>query len=44
MVKVIGVKFRTSGRIYYFDPLDLPFRPGDGVIVDTLHDETCGTV
>ena len=35
MVKVIGVKFRTSGRIYYFDPLDLPFRPGDGVIVET---------
>ena len=35
MVKVIGVKFKTSGRIYYFDPLDLDFHMGDGVIVET---------
>ena len=35
MVKVIGVKFKTSGRIYYFDPLDLDFHAGDGVIVET---------
>lgn len=35
MVKVVGVKFKTSGRVYYFDPLDLPFRAGDGVIVET---------
>lgn len=35
MVKVIGVKFKTSGRIYYFDPLELDFHTGDGVIVET---------
>lgn len=35
MVKVIGIKFKTSGRIYYFDPLDLPFHAGDGAIVET---------
>ena len=35
MVKVIGIKFKTSGRIYYFDPLDLPVKAGDGVIVET---------
>ena len=35
MVKVIGVKFKTSGRIYYFDPWDLDFHTGDGVIVET---------
>ena len=23
MVKVIGVRFRNAGKIYYFDPLDL---------------------
>lgn len=35
MVKVIGVKFKTSGRVYWFDPLDLPIKAGDGVIVET---------
>ena len=35
MVKVIGIKFKTSCRIYYFDPLDLPFHAGDGAIVET---------
>ena len=35
MVKVVGVRFKTSSRIYYFDPLDLPFQAGDGVIVET---------
>ena len=30
MVKVIGVKFKTSGRVYYFDPLDLDIKAGDG--------------
>ena len=35
MVKVIEVKFKTSGRVYYFDPLDLPIKAGDGVIVET---------
>ena len=35
MVKVIGVKFKTSSRVYYFDPLDLPFETGDGAIVET---------
>ncbi len=35
MVKVIGVKFKTSGRVYYFDPLDLPIKAGNGVIVET---------
>ena len=23
MIKVIGVRFRQAGKIYYFDPLDL---------------------
>ena len=23
MVKVIGVRFRNAGKIYYFDPLDM---------------------
>lgn len=35
MVNVIGVKFKTSGRVYYFDPLGLDVHKGDGVIVET---------
>ena len=35
MVKVVGIKFKTSSRVYYFDPLDLPFHVGDHAIVET---------
>ena len=44
MVKVIGVKFETSGRIYYFDPLDLPVHADDGVIVETARGMEYGEV
>lgn len=35
MVKVIGVRFRNAGKIYYFDPLDLDIEEGQNVIVET---------
>ena len=35
MVKVIGVKFKNSGRVYYFDPGDLDIQAGQGVVVET---------
>ena len=35
MIKVIGVRFRTAGKIYYFDPMDFEIRKGDNVIVET---------
>lgn len=44
MVRVIGVKFKTSGRIYYFDPLDLPIKAEDGVIVETARGMEYGDV
>ncbi len=44
MVKVIGVKFKTSGRVYYFDPLDLDIHTGDGVIVETARGLEFGEV
>ena len=44
MVKVIGVKFKTSGRVYYFDPLDLPIKADDGVIVETARGMEYGEV
>ena len=44
MVKVIGVKFKTGGRIYYFDPLDLDIHTGDGAIVETARGMEFGDV
>ena len=35
MVKVIGVRFRNAGKIYYFDPLDMDIEVGRNVIVET---------
>ena len=35
MTKVVGVRFKTGSRIYYFDPLEFTFAPNDGVIVET---------
>ncbi len=44
MTKVIGVRFRTGARIYSFDPLDIEFLQGDGVIVETARGLEYGTV
>ena len=44
MIKVIGVRFRTAGKIYYFDPLDLDIRKGDNVIVETVRGVEYGRV
>ena len=35
MVKVIGVRFRHAGKIYYFSPGKLKVKTGDYVIVET---------
>ena len=35
MVKVIGVRFRQAGKVYYFDPLDLDIQQNSHVIVET---------
>lgn len=35
MVTVIGVRFRTAGKIYYFDPAGRKIKIGDRVIVET---------
>lgn len=35
MIKVIGVRFRNAGKIYYFDPMNLDVRTGNHVIVET---------
>lgn len=35
MTKVIGVRFRTAGKVYFFDPGDKNIKYGDHVIVET---------
>ncbi|NMB47126.1 MAG: stage 0 sporulation family protein [Firmicutes bacterium] len=36
MVKVVGVRFKQAGKIYYFDPGDIELSIGDAVIVETV--------
>lgn len=35
MIKVIGVRFRAAGKIYYFDPVGMEIKTSDNVIVET---------
>ena len=44
MVKVIGVRFRTAGKIYFFDPLQFEIKRDDHVIVETARGIEFGTV
>ena len=44
MIKVVGVRFRTAGKIYYFDPKDLELPLGNHVIVETARGVEYGTV
>ena len=44
MTKVIGVRFRTAGKVYFFDPLQFEIKRGDHVIVETARGIEFGTV
>ena len=44
MTKVIGVRFRTAGKIYFFDPVNFQVKRGDHVIVETARGVEYGTV
>ena len=44
MTRVIGVRFRTAGKIYYFDPGNLDIKKNDHVIVETARGIEYGTV
>lgn len=43
-MKVIGVRFRTAGKIYYFSPKEFTIARGDHVIVETARGIEFGTV
>ncbi len=34
MIKIVGVRFKDAGKIYYFSPGDLEIKEGQGVIVE----------
>ena len=42
MVRVVGIQFNDSGKIYSFDSLDLDIKVGDGVVVETIHGKELG--
>ena len=44
MVKIIGVRFRNVGKIYYFNPKNFQVSPGEHVIVETARGVEYGTV
>ena len=44
MYKVVGVRFKKAGKLYYFDPLDMPIEIGNYVIVETARGVEYGKV
>ncbi len=44
MIKVIGVRFRGGGKVYYFDPNGIELKREDQVIVETVRGVEIGTV
>jgi len=44
MPQVIGVRFRKTGKVYYFDPAGIEFEQGDGAVVETARGVECGDV
>ena len=44
MIKVIGVRFRMAGKIYFFSPGGLELKAGDKVIVETARGVEFGSV
>ena len=44
MKKVISVRFKASGKAYYFDPTGFDVKEGDYVVVETARGTECGEV
>ncbi|MBO7520161.1 MAG: stage 0 sporulation family protein, partial [Clostridia bacterium] len=44
MINVVSVKFKDTGRSYYFDPCDLQLKTGEKVIVESAGGLSFGTV
>ena len=35
-IEIIGIQFKGAGKIYYFSPLNIKFKQGDFVVVETV--------
>lgn len=44
MIKVVGVKFKEAGKLYYFSPGEIKVEKGDNVIVETARGLEFGTI
>ncbi|WP_099205030.1 PSP1 domain-containing protein [Scatolibacter rhodanostii] len=44
MAEVIGVRFKSTGKVYYFDPKSIQLEKGDMAIVETARGVECGEV
>ncbi|MBR6719471.1 MAG: stage 0 sporulation family protein [Clostridia bacterium] len=44
MVKVVGIRFKPVGKIYFFDPSGIDFEEGDYAVLDTARGVECGYV
>ena len=44
MTEIIGVRFKSVGKVYYFSPGELKISQGDSVIVETARGVECGEV
>lgn len=44
MLKIVGVRFRQAGKIYFFDPGEYTIQQGDAVIVETVRGIEFGQV
>ena len=43
-IKVVGIRFKKAGKLYYFDPGNVLLAPGDGAIVETARGVEFGHV
>lgn len=44
MIKVVGIRFKKAGKIYYFDPLDFEVEKGMNVVVETARGLEYGNI
>lgn len=44
MVEVIGIKFKQTGKVYYFDPCGKEMKKGESAIVETARGVECGEI
>ncbi len=44
MAQIVGVRFKSGGKVYYFDPQDMTFEKGNFAVVETSRGNECGEV